>query len=154
MRVAPLQKLVVNYSLLSIHWLNSWTLAAIDLSERLHLLDVHSHEELENLDISNIGLVYESSHFKGILTGGNVSRAMVSKSYYFIKLNFHNLTLFKIFLWTLQALAGEKACYNTIVSYGNQILILGTKSIHVLNIRPWTERLNYLVKQVRLYFVK
>lgn len=78
LRVAPLQKLVVNYSLLSIHWLNSWTLAAIDLSERLHLLDVHSHEELENLDISNIGLVYESSHFKGILTGGNVSRAMVS----------------------------------------------------------------------------
>lgn len=78
LRVAALQKLVVNYSLLSLHWLNSWTVAAVDISERLHLLDVHSHEELENLDISNVGLVYESSNFKGIMTGGNVSQAMVS----------------------------------------------------------------------------
>ncbi|KAL0270958.1 UNVERIFIED_CONTAM: hypothetical protein PYX00_008218 [Menopon gallinae] len=121
LRVTALQKLVVNYTILSLHWLNSWTLAVIDISERLHLLDVHTHEELENLDISNIGLVYESSHFKGIFTGGNVSKAM--------------------------ALAGEKACYNTVVSHGNQILLLGAKSVHVMNIRPWTERLNYLVKQ-------
>lgn len=77
LRVTALQKLVVNYSILSLHWLNSWTLAVIDISERLHLLDVHTHEELENLDVSNIGLVYESSHFKGIFTGGNVSKAMV-----------------------------------------------------------------------------
>ncbi|KAK6630795.1 hypothetical protein RUM44_002964 [Polyplax serrata] len=121
LKVAALQKLVVNYSLLSLHWLNSWTIAAVDISERLHLLEVHSHEELENLDISNIGLVYESSNFKGIMTGGNVSEAM--------------------------ALAGEKACYNTIVGYGNQILILGMKTVHLLTIRPWIERLNYLVKQ-------
>lgn len=51
-----------------------------------------------------------------------------------------------------QALAGEKACYNTIVGYGNQILILGMKTVHLLTIRPWIERLNYLVKQVSYFF--
>lgn len=75
--VSALQKLVLGYSLLSMHWMNSWTLAAMDTSERLHLVDVHSHEELETSDLSSVGLVYESSHFKGIFTGGNVSKAMV-----------------------------------------------------------------------------
>ncbi|GLH03603.1 Vacuolar protein sorting-associated protein 8 homolog [Gryllus bimaculatus] len=122
-RLAPLQKLTVPYILLSVHWLNTRTLAAFDTLEQLHLLDVRTQEELEVLDLSGVGLVYGTSHFKGLCTGGNVSKAM--------------------------ALAGERACYNSVVSFGNQMLILGTKSFHVLTIRTWNERLNHLVKQGR-----
>lgn len=60
--------------------MNAWTLALLDSSERLHLVDVHTHEEQETSDLSSVGLVYESSHFKGIFTGGNVSKAMVSET--------------------------------------------------------------------------
>ncbi|XP_063227477.1 vacuolar protein sorting-associated protein 8 homolog [Bacillus rossius redtenbacheri] len=122
-RFAALQKLSVGYELLGLHWLNARTLAAVDVSEQLRLLDVRSREELEAFDLSPLGLVYGSGHFKGLATGGNVSQAM--------------------------AYAGERACYNSIVGFGNQVLILGTKSFHVLTIRSWNERLNFLVKQNR-----
>ena len=51
------------------------------------------------------------------------------------------------FLGFFQAIAGERACYNSILCFSNQILVLGTKSVHALTIRSWHERLDYLVKQ-------
>lgn len=48
-----------------------------------------------------------------------------------------------------QALAGERACYNTVQSYGNQVVLLGVKSCHVVSIRSWIERLDSLVDKVR-----
>lgn len=44
-----------------------------------------------------------------------------------------------------QALAGERACFNTVQSFGNQLLFLGTKSCHIVSIRSWIERLDSLV---------
>ncbi|CAG2058868.1 unnamed protein product, partial [Timema podura] len=120
-RFVPLQKVSVSYLLLSVHWVNARTLATLDTLEQLHLLDVRTQEELEVLDLGGARLVYTTSHFKGLSTGGNVSKAM--------------------------ALAGERACYNSVVSFGNQLLVLGTKTFHVLTIRAWNERLAYLVKQ-------
>lgn len=73
-----LQKISINYTLLSIHWLNSRTLALVDVRERLHVVDVRSQEELETVDLTQVRLVYASSHFKGLATGGNVSKAFVS----------------------------------------------------------------------------
>jgi hypothetical protein len=78
-RLIPLQKLCVPYLLLSIHWLNPRTFATVDTLEQVHLIDVRSQIELEVVDVSNAGLVYGSSHFKGLSTGGNVSKAMVRK---------------------------------------------------------------------------
>lgn len=46
------------------------------------------------------------------------------------------------------ALTGERACYNTVVTFGTQLLLLGTKSLHVVCIRTWTERLRHLTMQV------
>lgn len=48
------------------------------------------------------------------------------------------------------ALAGERACYNTVIVFGTQLLLLGTKSLHVICIRTWTERLQHLIMQVSL----
>lgn len=73
-----LQQLNLGYSLLSCHWLNTRTLALLDASEAFHLVDVRTREELETIDLAGVGLVYNSAHFKGLATGGNVSKAMVS----------------------------------------------------------------------------
>lgn len=78
-RFVPLQRLTVPYLLLSLHWLNTRTLATVDTMEQLHLLDVRTQEELEVLDLAEVRLVYGTSHFKGLATGGNVSKAMVSQ---------------------------------------------------------------------------
>ncbi|KAI5709822.1 hypothetical protein M8J76_015723 [Diaphorina citri] len=45
------------------------------------------------------------------------------------------------------ALAGERACYNTVQNFGNQLLLLGVRSLHVLTIRSWDNRLDVLVEQ-------
>lgn len=79
----PLQKVNVSYQLLGLHWLNSRTIALLDTRETLHVLDVRSQEELEIVDLSQVHLVYANSHFKGLATGGNVSRAFVSCFYFF-----------------------------------------------------------------------
>nr|XP_018909739.1 PREDICTED: vacuolar protein sorting-associated protein 8 homolog [Bemisia tabaci] len=118
-----LEQLNLGYSLLACHWLNARILATVDTQERFHLIDIRSQEELETLDLSCVSLVYNSSHFKGLCTGGNVSKAM--------------------------ALAGERACYNTIKSFGNQVLFLGMRSFHVISTRSWLERLNNLLEQNR-----
>lgn len=51
----------------------------MDSGEKLHVLDRPSQEELEALDLAEVQLIYNSSHFKSLATGGNVSQALVSK---------------------------------------------------------------------------
>lgn len=41
------------------------------------MVDRPSQEELESLDVAEVQLVYNSSHFKSLATGGNVSQALV-----------------------------------------------------------------------------
>lgn len=115
----PLQKVHVPYPVQAFTWLNSRTLATLDTSENLHVLDVRSQEELEVLDMSDVQLVYGTSHFRGHATGGNVSQAM--------------------------AAAAERACYHSAVGgAGAQLLLLGVQSVHVVSLRPWQERLGLL----------
>ncbi|XP_033629373.1 vacuolar protein sorting-associated protein 8 homolog [Asterias rubens] len=120
-KVVPLQSIKLPYNLIALHWFNPKTLVAIDTTERLHLVDVRTEEELEVVDLVDIELVYGSSFFKSLATGGNVSQAM--------------------------ALAGERACYQSISSYKGQLVILGTKSLHVMTTRAWSERLDILEKE-------
>ncbi|XP_070387453.1 vacuolar protein sorting-associated protein 8 homolog isoform X2 [Dermacentor albipictus] len=117
----PLQKIQVQYTVQNFTWLNSRTLAALDTSENLHVLDVRSQEELEVLDMSDVQMVYGTSHFKGHATGGNVSKAMVA--------------------------AAERACYHSMAGCGSQVLLLGLASVHVLSLRTWLERLELLCQQ-------
>lgn len=67
-----------NTVVLITQWLNSQTLVTLDSLEKIHILDVRSWEELEVIDMSDMKLVYSTSYFKGLLTGGNVSPALVS----------------------------------------------------------------------------
>uniref|UniRef100_A0A8C9SP09 VPS8 subunit of CORVET complex n=1 Tax=Scleropages formosus TaxID=113540 RepID=A0A8C9SP09_SCLFO len=95
------RQLHLNCDLISLTWINSRTLLLLDSSERLHVLDRPSQEELETVDLSEVQLVYNSSHFKSLATGGNVSQAL--------------------------ALVGEKACYQSVCCYSGQVVFLGTK---------------------------
>ncbi|XP_050447191.1 vacuolar protein sorting-associated protein 8 homolog isoform X1 [Cataglyphis hispanica] len=122
-KLSPLRRMTLPYMIINLRWLNPRSLIVLDNQEKLHLLDVRAQDNLETLDMSRVGISYASSHFKGLSTGGNVSKAM--------------------------ALAGERACYNTVIVFGTQLLLLGTKSLHVICIRTWTERLQYLVMQKR-----
>ncbi|XP_019524513.1 PREDICTED: vacuolar protein sorting-associated protein 8 homolog isoform X1 [Hipposideros armiger] len=109
------------YDLINFTWINSRTVVLLDSVEKLHVIDRQTQEELETVEISEVQLVYNSSHFKSLATGGNVSQAL--------------------------ALVGEKACYQSISSYGGQIFYLGTKSVHVMMLRNWRERVDHLLKQ-------
>ncbi|BES97835.1 vacuolar protein sorting 8 homolog (S. cerevisiae) [Nesidiocoris tenuis] len=119
-----LQSVSLSYSLISCLWLTSRTVALIDTNETLHLLDVRSKQELESLDLSMIEIVYNSAAFKGLATGGNVSKAM--------------------------ALAGQRAVYSSVHSFGNQLLLIGSKTVHVISMRLWVERIDSFVKENRL----
>ncbi|EGV95896.1 Vacuolar protein sorting-associated protein 8-like [Cricetulus griseus] len=106
------------YDLINFTWINSRTVVLLDSVEKLHVIDRQTQEELETIEISEVQLVYNSSHFKSLATGGNVSQAL--------------------------ALVGEKACYQSISSYGGQIFYLGTKSVYVMMLRGWREMVEIL----------
>ncbi|NXD17944.1 VPS8 protein, partial [Nothocercus nigrocapillus] len=122
--VTKQKQLHLHYDLINFTWINSRTAILLDSVEKLHVIDRQTQEELETIEISEVQLVYNSSHFKSLATGGNVSEAL--------------------------ALVGEKACYQSISSCGGQIFYLGTKSVHVMTLRSWRERVDYLLKQERL----
>ncbi|XP_030635850.1 vacuolar protein sorting-associated protein 8 homolog isoform X2 [Chanos chanos] len=115
------RQLQLNCDLINLSWINSRTLVIMDSAEKLHVVDRSSQELLETLDLAEVQLVYNSSHFKSLATGGNVSQAL--------------------------ALVGEKACYQSVCSYGGQVIYLGTKSVHIMTLRNWRERVDHLLKQ-------
>ncbi|XP_078459941.1 vacuolar protein sorting-associated protein 8 homolog [Lampetra planeri] len=117
------RELHLNYEPINLTWMNSRVLALLDDTETLHVVERANQEQLEALDIASLQLVYNSSHFKSLATGGNVSQAL--------------------------ALVGEKACYQSICSFGGQVLYLGIKSVHVMSLRTWRERVDLLVRQER-----
>lgn len=63
--------------MLELQWINSRTVVLLDSVEKLHVIDRQTQEELETVEISEVQLVYNSSHFKSLATGGNVSQALV-----------------------------------------------------------------------------
>uniref|UniRef100_A0A672NKA6 RING-type domain-containing protein n=1 Tax=Sinocyclocheilus grahami TaxID=75366 RepID=A0A672NKA6_SINGR len=95
------RQLQLSCDLISLSWINPRTLVLMDSTEKLRVVDRPSQEELETVDMAELQLVYNSSHFKSLATGGNVSQAL--------------------------ALVGEKTCYQSVCSYAGQIMYLGTK---------------------------
>ena len=120
----PLRKITTEYLLHNMAWLNPSTLALLDSREQCHVMDIRSQRVIETLDLTNLELVYASQHFKATATGGNVSKAM--------------------------AVAGERACYHSMVSFGNQVILLGTKALQVMTVRSWDERLNQLFENKQI----
>ncbi|RXN02836.1 vacuolar sorting-associated 8-like protein [Labeo rohita] len=111
------RQLQLNCDLISLSWINPRTLVLMDSTEKLRVVDRPSQEELETVDMAELQLVYNSSHFKSLATGGNVSQAL--------------------------ALVGEKTCYQSVCSYAGQIMYLGTKRVdHLLKQEKFMEALS------------
>ena len=53
-------------------------MAALDHRANIRVLSVKDDSEVEVFDLAHVELVYNSSFFKSIETGGNVSKALVS----------------------------------------------------------------------------
>lgn len=70
------------FGVLDLQWINSRTVVLLDSVEKLHVIDRQTQEELETVEISEVQLVYNSSHFKSLATGGNVSQALVRVIHY------------------------------------------------------------------------
>ncbi|XP_072293066.1 vacuolar protein sorting-associated protein 8 homolog isoform X2 [Eucyclogobius newberryi] len=115
------KQLQLSCDLISLSWINSRTLVLVDSHEKLQVVDKPSQDVLEIMELEQVQLVYNSRHFKSLATGGNVSQAL--------------------------ALVGEKACYQSVSSYGGQVIYLGTKSAHMMTLRSWRERIDCLLKQ-------
>ena len=85
------------------------------------------------LDLKKVELVYSSSFFKSIETGGNVSKALVCSNIIssMYASYWHITTLiakgFVTSFFYYQMVASGHACYNTVLSYQNRLLLLGLK---------------------------
>ena len=83
------------------------------------------------LDLNQVELLYGSSFFKSIETGGNVSKALVGL--------FALALLVTHDTFCPQTAASKYACYNSVVSSNNQLLLLGIQSLHMVTLKPWKE---------------
>lgn len=82
--------------------------------------DQRSEEQLECLSLSYCELIYNTIFFKSLATGGNVSSAL--------------------------ALAGQHACYQTLISHQGSIFILGTHTVYQIHLRDWNERIDFFIE--------
>jgi len=120
-KFAVLKEMTLTYKLLSLAWIGSRTVVFIDVSEQAHLIDVQTTSELEVVDFANIGLAYSTDLWKSLGNSTGVG---------------HSLSQ-----------SGDRLCYESVVSFGGQLIILGVTDMHVFSVRTWIERLNVLVRR-------
>ena len=121
-----IQKSTFDFKILNFCWLNAKTIAILDNMERLHIVDVRTNMELQiftNLH-ECVQLVYNSSFFKSLANGGNVSEAL--------------------------AYAGESACYQTFQAYMGKLFMLGKNAISMFSLQNWSTRIDDFVNENKL----
>ncbi|CAF3578806.1 unnamed protein product [Rotaria sordida] len=118
--ITQLKQITVDYNIKSFCWLNARTFVLFDMFERAHVIDQRSEEQLECLSLSYCELIYNTIFFKSLATGGNVSSAL--------------------------ALAGQNACYQTLISNQGSIFLLGTHTLYEIHLRDWSERIDFYIE--------
>ncbi|OQV20288.1 Vacuolar protein sorting-associated protein 8-like protein [Hypsibius exemplaris] len=116
-----IQRTTLEFDIMNIKWMNNYLLSVIDIAERLHVVDIRSQSVIDSVDISFVGLTYQSSFYKGLATTRSVSQAM--------------------------ALAGDSSCSQSIGMYQGQIVLLGNNGVFVASLRMWFERVERLVSK-------
>ncbi|XP_046860227.1 vacuolar protein sorting-associated protein 8 homolog [Xenia sp. Carnegie-2017] len=114
-------EVTTQFKIIALHWLDAQLICLVDAMEGIHLMNVRNGEILEKLDLDSVELVYGSSFFKSLSNGGNVSEAL--------------------------ALASEHSCYQSVIAYNSQLLMLGRKSIHVFTVRTWNDRIAVFLRE-------
>lgn len=67
-----LKTITLSYGIQSLTWFNPRTIVVIDEHEHLHVLDTRSGDELEDVDVTDLKLLYQTMFFKSLATGSNV----------------------------------------------------------------------------------
>ncbi|RNA35004.1 vacuolar sorting-associated 8 -like protein, partial [Brachionus plicatilis] len=122
-RIIYSKKSDYSYNIVNFTWLNAKTIGILDESEKLHIVDIKSNEELQCLN-TNVKLVYSSSFFKSLSTGGYVSEAL--------------------------AYAGQNSCYQTFRNFLGQLFLLGTDSITMFSLQNWSARIDDFLNENNL----
>jgi hypothetical protein len=99
---------------------NFFSLISFDISFFCLNSDQRSEEQLECLSLSYCELIYNTIFFKSVATGGNVSSAL--------------------------ALAGQNACYQTIISQQGCVFLLGIHTLYEIHLRDWSERIDFYIE--------
>jgi hypothetical protein len=120
-KFAYLKKSEFKFKILNFAWLNAKTIAVLDDKEKLHITDIRTNEELQLIAglTESVQLVYNTSFFKSLATGGHVSKAL--------------------------ACAGDNACYQSFRSYLGKLFMLGSRSVQFFALQSWSSRIDDFV---------
>nr|XP_014352866.1 PREDICTED: vacuolar protein sorting-associated protein 8 homolog [Latimeria chalumnae] len=116
-----LMEINLQYELTNLKWINDSILLLLDGEDKLHVLDRESQQELEVLDLSALQLVRSLDSSETLETGVTVDQAL--------------------------AFIGETASYQSVCTYGGETAFLGAKSLAVVSLKTWKERIDHLVRQ-------
>ncbi|KAK2552517.1 Vacuolar protein sorting-associated protein 8-like protein [Acropora cervicornis] len=145
-RFVFLQRIETAYKLIALDWLNPQVIAAVDTLERVHVMDVRSTEELEVLDLNSVQLVYSSSYFKSLSTGGNVSKALSLGMFQALEL--HHVRVVQDTRSESDGLAGNKEQKTAEIAAQIEELLLAFVDITVFVSCPKTKD----VEELKTYF--
>ncbi|MFH4976713.1 hypothetical protein AB6A40_003422 [Gnathostoma spinigerum] len=98
----------LDHYVVNMKWINDDCIIAFDNKEKVHLISYHYRKELSVKDVPEIELTYGITDFKGLSSGGNVSKALEYLS--------------------------SSVCYQSIKSYGSSVYILGSGCMYELNL--------------------
>jgi hypothetical protein len=106
-----------NYSIISLHWLASLFVAAIDSSELVHVIHVPNGKEYQVVDITSAQIIYGNSIYKALEAGTGAPKTMIA--------------------------ASQTVCHNSITmrSGAFEVFMLGEVTIHAISIAPWKVRI-------------
>ena len=79
------------------------------------------------LDLKQVELVYGSSFFKSIETGGNVSKALVQRHLVHLEYYIHLYSISVAVSSCSQLVASTHACYSSVLTFQNKLYLLGLK---------------------------
>lgn len=120
-KFAVLKEMSLTYKLLSLAWISSRTVIFIDVTEQAHVIDVQTTSELELVNLADIGLAYSTNLWKLFGNSPGMGHAVSQ--------------------------AVDRWCYESVASFGGQLITLGATGVHVFSVRTWIERLSVLVRR-------
>ncbi|VDM16770.1 unnamed protein product [Hydatigera taeniaeformis] len=119
-----LRTISLDRRIVTLHFFTLDHLAILDSEEILRLYDVSTEREVESVDLTTVGIYYNSGAFKALAVGGTVSEALTC--------------------------ASERACANSLTSADGRLMVMGKNGISMLVLKSWKERAISLFKADRV----
>ncbi|KAI1733179.1 golgi CORVET complex core vacuolar protein 8 domain-containing protein [Ditylenchus destructor] len=109
-------------TIINIKWIDDHHLLVLNSRETLHLIEIQKGAIISTYNMSNtVDFVYNSSDFKGLATGGNVSAAL--------------------------ELLSDNVCYHSFVRHNDVIYSLGQSGIYAISLLDQAHQLDLFVER-------